>query len=261
MKSFSSILGWLLLVAVLAVPSFLFYNWWSKSRQQASTEVTRGPVTTDVFPASVPAAAAPPSAAPQPARNAPAAPVGVSSQTADAPAEPAFKAVPASMAPSSGEQPAPRPPAAAPLVAQAVSAARPAASPGPAPRPATGPVLQGPGADSLSVRTSTAPQPLSYYAPTATRDPTLTPEDYRKIREQEYQRLQEERQQRLAEIRHRPPGPETLISLQGIVGTAAIINGDMYRAGQTVRGIKILRVGPDYVLCEYKGKRFRKIMR
>ncbi len=261
MKSFSSILGWLLLAAVLAVPSFLFYNWWSKSRQQASTEITRGPVTTDVFPASAPAAAAPPSAAPQPAGNVPAAAAAVSSQTAAAPAEPAFKAAPASQAPSPAVQPSPGPAAAVPPAAKAVPDARPAASPGPASRPAPAPAPQGSGADSLPVRISTAPQPVSYYDPKSTRDPTLTPDDYRKIREQEYQRLQEERQQRLAEIRRRPPGPETLISLQGIVGTAAIINGDMYRAGQTVRGIKILKVGPDYVLCEYRGKRFRKVMR
>lgn len=255
MKSFSSILGWLLLAAVLAVPSFLFYNWWSKSRQQASSEITRGPVTTDVFPVSAPASAVPLSAAaaPPPA----AAPAAVSSRTAAAPAGQDFGPGQEADAPVPAAQPAPRPaPAAAPAAGRPAPTA---ASPAPAPRPAAAPQASGPG--SQSVRISTAPQPLSYYDPESKRDPTLTPEDYRKIREQEYQRLQEERQQRLAEIRRRPPGPETLISLQGIVGSAAIINGDMYRAGQTVRGIKILRIGPDFVLCEYKGKRFRKVMR
>ena len=41
MKSLTSVLGWTLLLAVLAVPSFLFYNWWTKSRQQVSAELTQ----------------------------------------------------------------------------------------------------------------------------------------------------------------------------------------------------------------------------
>ena len=38
MKNLASTAGWLLLAAVLAVPSFLFYNWWAKNKEKAALE-------------------------------------------------------------------------------------------------------------------------------------------------------------------------------------------------------------------------------
>ena len=35
-------------------------------------------------------------------------------------------------------------------------------------------------------------------------------------------------------------------------------DGDMYYAGQTIYGAKILKVGADYIIGECKGKRFKK---
>ena len=50
MKNFTTMVGWLLLVAVLAVPSFLFYNWLSKSKLQNQAELVNEPVAGSVFP-------------------------------------------------------------------------------------------------------------------------------------------------------------------------------------------------------------------
>jgi hypothetical protein len=112
------------------------------------------------------------------------------------------------------------------------------------------------------VDVSTAVPPRSSYAPTGDRDPTLSPEDYRRVKEAIRQREEAERMRRLAErSRPREPGPETLIKLQGIVGNAAIINGDMVNLGQSVRGVKIVKIGADYIIGEYKGKRFRTVLK
>ena len=85
----------------------------------------------------------------------------------------------------------------------------------------------------------------------------LSPDDYRHMKEDELRRAEEERQARLSRNRHaKEAGIETRIRLQGIVGNAAIINGEMYTAGQTVYGGKLVKIGTDYIIGEYKGKRF-----
>ena len=246
MKSFSSILAWLLLAAVLAVPSFLFYNWWSKSSKQTSAEVTPGPVTVNVFPREEGS----PSASSQP----PAVPQSAASQQERSAA--ARQPQPEAQAAS------PAPPAAAPVKPAAAQAApaepeeeQPAAEQ-PAARPAEQPAAE------PAVEASTSVPPRSSYAPKGDRDPTLSPEDYRRLKEAIRQREEAERMRRQAErSRPREPGPETLIKLQGIVGNAAIVNGDMVNTGQTVRGVKIVKIGPDYIIGEYKGKRFRTVLK
>jgi hypothetical protein len=59
MKNFTTMVGWLLLVAVLAVPSFLFYNWLSKSKQQNQAELVHEPMAGSVFPSEKGGSAAP----------------------------------------------------------------------------------------------------------------------------------------------------------------------------------------------------------
>ncbi len=253
MKSFSSLLAWLLLIAVLAVPSFLFYNWWSKSKQQTSSEITPGPATTNVFSADKGAAHAP----------APAA--GTERAPAQPASEPAAQKPPdglqARQAQAAAQTPAERQP---PVSAEAPEPDMREAEkeePQAEPRQAKEAGRDQP-AGEQALEASTAPKPVSYYEPKSTRDPTLTPDDYRRIKEARRQREEAERMRALAERnRPKPAGPETLISLQGIIGDAAIVNGDMYKAGQKVRGIKILKIGSNYILCEYQGKRFRKVMR
>lgn len=246
MKSFSSMLAWLLLAAVLAVPSFLFYNWWSKSKKQVSAEVTPEQVTVNVFPSDKgarPVPAAQPTELVSPSQPAPAA-----RPAAQAAAQPAAQpAVQPAAQPAS--QPAQQPPSAS---------AQP---------PETPPAAEQPPAEGVqAVETSTAVKPFSYYEPKGDRDPTYSPEDYRRIKEERMQREEAERMQRMANRKPQEPGPETRINLQGIVGSAAIINGDMYAVGQSVRGIRILKVGSDYIIAECvtgscKGKKFRKVLK
>ena len=258
MKNFTSILGWLLLVAVLAVPSFLFYNWLSKSKQQNQAELVHEPMAGSVFPSeksgqqapAAPAQQAQPAApqqavkpeAPRPAPQAPAAQPAQAKTVAASQAEEETDGPIEEPAPSASSNP----PAAAPQSAQAPSVST-AAQQGEA---------QG------QVTPSTSAARVSYYDPKTTRDPTFTPDDYRRIKEEQRQREEAERL-RLEAERNKPrdPGPEVRISLQGIVGSAAIINGDMYSVGQTVRGVKILKIGTDYIIAEYKGKKFKKVLK
>lgn len=243
MKSFSSILLWLLLAALIAVPSFLFYNWIMQGKQKAAAETTStGPVV-NVFPPSQEArpAAAPAATAAQPQAAAPAA------------KQPAPAAAPQAAAAAQ-----PQPPPAQPASASA-------SAPEPEPAPAQQPEVST--AAEQAVEVSTMPKPRSWYEPKSERDPTFSPADYRRLKDEQMQRAEAERMARWAD-RNKPrePGPETKINLQGIVGSAAIINGDMYSAGQVVRGIKILKVGADYINCECvsgscKGKKFKKVLK
>ncbi|MBI4802692.1 MAG: hypothetical protein HY796_09245 [Elusimicrobia bacterium] len=229
MKSFTSIVGWLLLAALIAVPSFLFYNWWANTKNSEAAAMTQpspgGRPPGAIFPgddkpaAAVGAAQKPPSGAfnnPAPAAS-PVAPVATPA--------PANKPAPAGQAAATAAKPAP----------------------------------------SAAVGVSTHSKLVSYFNPKTSRDPTMSPEDYQKIRDEEQRRREEERLARLAELqRNRVVGPETWLKLQGIVGNQVIINGEMYSVGMSVRGVKILKIGSDYIIGEYKAKgefkRFKKVL-
>lgn len=241
MKSLTSVLGWTLLVAVLAVPSFLFYNWWNKSRQQAVAEMPQDAVPQNIFPAQEKAAPAPavqqPAAAPQPA--------------------PQAQAAPREQAPAAQQPPKPAPAreaAAAPLQEPSASAQAPA-------QPAVSTAAPQAVQQSTPAAQGSEPKPVSVYKPKTDRDPTLSPDDYQRIKDAEAARLEAERQARIAE-RNRPRAPDitSRLQLQGIVGNAAIINGDMYSVGQSVLGAKLLKVGANYIIVEHKGKKFRKVL-
>ena len=242
MKSFTSLLAWLLMAAVLAVPSFLFYNWWSNSKKQVSAEISQGPGPAQVFQPSEGGA--------QPAQPAAQPPA----------AQPLPESATPQQRPPSASASAPEPaPAAQAEADQAAEQADPAPA---AAQAEAAPAAQPEAAAQQGVEASTVPKPVSYYEPRSDRDPTFTPDDYRRIRDEAARRAEEEQQVRNAE-RNKPrePGPETRVVLQGIVGNAAIINGDMYTAGQTVRGVRIVKVGADYIICDYKGKKFRKVLK
>ena len=100
--------------------------------------------------------------------------------------------------------------------APSASSNPPAAAPGSAQAHAVSTAAQqGEGQSQMAV--STAPKLISYYNPKTTRDPTFTPDDYRRIKEEERQREEAERMRLEAERGPRGPA-ETRISLQGIVG-------------------------------------------
>lgn len=241
MKNLTSLMGWLLLAAILVVPAFLFYNWWSnnKKNEAAVQAPVQGVSTATIFPGAPDAPAALPQPFPQPR------------QPAQAAAEP---------------------PADNAAVAMAPAPVRRSAAPAPAAQVSTA-AVKFPRADqsAAAVRVSTAPAerpsvstqaaPTSYFSPTSGRDPTVSPMEYRKLREEEDRRREEERQQQLALRRQaREGGCESRIELQGIVGNSVIINGEVYSVGNTVQGVKLLKIGSNYVIGECKGKRFRKVL-
>ncbi len=231
MKNITSVVGWLLLAAVLAVPSFLFYNWWAKNKQQVSSEMTKDPVAANVFP---------------PAEKPATAPQRIAARPAAAPVQ-----VPARVPVQSSTQ------AAVPAVVQ--DAVQPSATAQP-----PVPVERAP------VATSSAPaavagqaKPVSYYSPKSDRDPTLSPDDYTRLKQVEQQGLEMEHKLLLQAARKSKETPfESSLKLQGIVGKTAIINGEMYYEGQMIKiyGAKVSKVGVNYIILEYKGKKFRKAM-
>lgn len=261
MKSFSSILSWLLLTAVLAVPSFLFYNWWSKGKQKASNEVSQAPVTANVFPSDPDA---PPSL--PPASRSAATGAGVQADAVEVPASPAAQENPAAGQASSQPSASPEARSAQPEEAGPILD-RPEPSEAEDVQPEEPPAEEESGEEPAAeggeqaVEASTVTAPISYFSPKGDRDPTLSPEDYRRIKEARLQREEAARMQRLAAQRTKKTfDPARLITLQGIIGQSAIVNGEMYTVGQRVKGIKIVKIGTNYIICDYKGKRFRKVM-
>ncbi len=143
--------------------------------------------------------------------------------------------------------------------AKPVSAAETIAAADPQPAAlSTATAREGLGA-SASVSTPAAAG--SYFNPKSDRDPTMTPADYQTIKNEERAKLEKERARRLAMLRQlKESGGESRIKLQGIVGNSVIINGEMYSAGNTVNGVKILKIGSNSIIGEYKGRKFTKIL-
>ncbi len=259
MKNLTSLAGWTLLVAVLAVPSFLFYNWWSGNKLKASAEAAQPAVQADIFSKEKEQrGAVSPQQPPSASAQAPAP------QAAQVPAQtPAYSSAAVHAAvhanPAGSRPPSPAPsvkPEEGPIMDQ--PAAQPAAQPKPAPQAA---VSTSTPAAAVPVASSTMPAPVSSYSPKSDRDPTLSPADYTRIRAEERRRKESELAALQAARRRSPEAQiDSRLQLQGIVGTAAIINGEMYSAGQTVAGARILKVGFNYIIGEYKGRKFRKVL-
>jgi hypothetical protein len=249
-------LGWLILAAALAVPGFLFYNWWSRQKfehdkgvaAKARNRVAEGSVFQTPPPGSVRptptvvASTGVPAAVPGQAADAPSALVGHGVATANAAAAPVMSA---------------------PAAPQA--AAKPAVLGG-VPSLSTG------AAASMGVSLSTAA------VLTLSRDPMMSPMDLVRQREAEAERERNsEAMRRAAEDKgrvHRPkPHPEPKIDghveLQGIVArpdgdNLAIVNGATVNPGEffSVDGfsakVKVVRITSSEVTFEYKSKRFKK---
>ncbi|OGS29922.1 MAG: hypothetical protein A2218_12230 [Elusimicrobia bacterium RIFOXYA2_FULL_53_38] len=229
MKNFTSLIGWLLLAAILAVPSFLFYNWWASNKKNETA--TQAPVqsvsTATIFAGSqdTPTQTSPP-AFPQQQKT---APVEKHVQENVHPAS----AARVSTAAAKSQR-----------LTQSTAAVQESATP----------AAQAMG---LTQAVSTS----SYYNPKSDRDPTITTEEYRTMKEAENFRRETERQREFSLHRQlKEAGGESRIKLQGIVGNSVIINGEMYAVGNTVQGVKLLKIGSNYVIGEYKGKKFRKIL-
>ena len=121
--------------------------------------------------------------------------------------------------------------------------------------------------------------PRVVFAPTNNRDPFLSMEEVdsiekarlaeqkriaeerRRMEELERQRRAElERQRRLEEELKRNPARAIIdkITIDGILGTEAIVNGEIVGVNGTVLGAKVVKVSDDSVTFVYKGQRFVK---
>ncbi len=248
--------AWLVLAAALAVPGFMFFYWWTnlntQSRSDLQRRVRRRLGGSQVFGAA-PAQEKlrnPMSPAASPAAAPAAAPVAVSSGAAGLTPRPGglVASAAAQPAPSVAAHPAAAPATSAPSAAPAASAEKPDAA--------------------LSVL-QTGPIGQIVLA----RDPLLSPYDLVRIAQEEERKRQiEEELKKAAWLRAHPPkrpkyvpqevDPNTLVELQGIVsndeGDKAIVNGEMVQEGDTIAGVKVLKISPTAVVFQYRKKRFMK---
>lgn len=246
MKNFASMFGWLLLAAVLAVPSVLFYNWWSANKaKEAQLAASQQGVPRGFFPGEEkpggenpsPASGSQPLVAPDQPSAAAEVPAATGADTeAGRPAAPAAPDAPAGMPPVL--QASTAPPVQVSTAAAGGVAGSAAGSPGPGDQKAA-----------------------SYFMPKTERNPFLTPDDYARIREEEARRRREARE-KAQQVRQTPREVlvESRMNIQGIVGTNVIINGEMYSRGDTIMGARIISIGSNYIIGEHKGRRFRKYM-
>lgn len=225
--------GWLILIAALAVPGLLFYNWWSKQSAANRAELekkvrSRG---VEVF-----GGAQDTAKLGNPLDGKAAAPgVSASTSAAVAVSTPAAAQVQASTAtPTAGDDSTTllrqeSPPAAAPVAASS---------------------------DTLVA---------------LARDPTLSPYDLVRIEQIALEKAQRERElregihiarKRTVRVVEHPV--ENDIDLQGIVSTdegdKAIINGEMVGEGELVKGAKVVKITSQTVVFMYKGRRFSKVI-
>lgn len=121
--------------------------------------------------------------------------------------------------------------------------------------------------------------PRVVFAPTNNRDPFLSKEEVESIEKarlaeqkriaDERKRLEELEKQRRAEAEKQRLLEEELkrnparaiinkITIDGILGTEAIVNGEVVGKGDTILGARIVKVTDDSVTFVYKGQRFVK---
>ena len=121
--------------------------------------------------------------------------------------------------------------------------------------------------------------PRVVFAPTNNRDPFLSKEEVESIEKarlaeqkriaDERKRLEELEKQRRAEAEKQRLLEEELkrnparaiinkITIDGILGTEAIVNGEVVGKGDTILGARIVKVTDDAVTFVYKGQRFVK---
>lgn len=122
-----------------------------------------------------------------------------------------------------------------------------------------------------SAKTDVSLSTSSYFFPQTQRNPFLSPMDYETIRKiEEEKRKKEELLKQLAEQQKNPKKMEKSteddflknIKLQGIVGKYAIINGDMVEEGNYYKKkILIEKVYSNYVIVNYKGKKYKLIIK
>ena len=241
--------GWLVLLAALAIPGFMFFQWWTHLNSQSKADLEKR--VRNRLPAGQIFSAAPAGddkpvnplaqqAAPAASTGTPVAVTGSSGVVTAAPAAGAAEAGAPGLTP----------------LANAATTTPPVSGP-----EATGGAA--PPAALTMLQTGTIAQVV------LARDPFLSPFDLVRLAEAEaaQRRAQAEledaankktRTQRAIEARP----AESLVELQGIVSTAegdkAIVNGEMVGQGDMIGQVKVVRITPTGVVFLYRGKRFIK---
>ncbi len=258
MKNITNFIGWLLLAAVLIVPAFLFYNWWTnkKTIQLAdNTPAEGGAMIGDVFKkdnqnlsvdmntSSFVAGGARKSGIVNDSSDEISQNEGgdqnnqtYQKQTGGADVSPDF----------STNKSAVQDQAESIVSVESVSPESDMAD-----KPA-----------KYAQSKSTQPPKASYFDPKSDKDPTISPSEYAKIKEDRANILERERLRRLEELRRSSRNSvKYKLKFQGVIGNNVIINGEMYSVGDRVMGAKIIKIGSNYFIAVHKGKRFRKTIK
>ncbi|MFA6093525.1 MAG: hypothetical protein WCU88_12005 [Elusimicrobiota bacterium] len=233
-------LGWLLLLAALALPAVFCWNWWNRTHAQKPETALSGMKAPFSSNAQAAAPAAPTAPPPAPAA-----------------AVPAGKALPPRTASAPMEQPAP---------AQAATPAPAAPLPEKALEPAP--------AIASTQPLSAAPPPTRHsglprieYNPASPRDPTLSPVDYKHRAQDDLQKELNRRETLQAArgslAREDPASVEDRIHVLGIIGNPngkinAIIDERIVSEGDRVFGATIKRITSGTVVFEYRKRTFIK---
>lgn len=237
----SKAIGWLILLAALAVPALFFQNFLVKMKTAGTTyEVKRKPEGATFGGVR----SEPGGALPNPIQKPAPAPGGTGKAQPDPGSAPA--APPGAPGPAS-PQPAP----ASPQPASGGPAASPDGAASEAPEPRRG-GQSSDGKDRIE------------YAPQSERDPTLSVIDEQKLAlEREAQRRADEDMQARAneakKVRKASvKTSEDKIQIQGIVGSQAIVNDEVHKVGDKVMGCTVTRVTSKGVFFKCGGKSFYK---
>lgn len=228
MKKYAKLFEIAILVLALAIPAWLFYNFWGKRAKKgvASRPMVTVPVSSvakSTMAASVPPVQAPAPVQPAGAASAKAMPVHVSSPVVSA--------------------------ASAPLAPQPVATpAQPVAHETPAAK------------DETAVSTG----PLSFtFSLAKGRNPFLSPDDFAKIeaikeakRQAELDAIARDNANKKKQIKDSMGASPDDIELQGIIGEQAIINRRTLMVGQMVDNAKLMKVGQDYVVLRIGYKNY-----
>ncbi|MFA6029046.1 MAG: hypothetical protein WC969_04230 [Elusimicrobiota bacterium] len=259
-----SVVGWLILVAALAVPAVLFWNWWGKMKAQSPQESARkaaasafGGLSSQGVPATPLAAGATAQAEAVPAASTGVIPAAQAAQNPP----------PSSPAPQASAVP---PTAPAAPGAAALPPAGPAAPPA-APVAGQNPVPVAPGAAAPAAGQAAARSDVIEYNPSTNRDPTLSPVDIKRMAQEALQKelsmrqIMEEARRPKDEpkkVVHNEPPIETRIQLYGIIATpngiSALVNDSIVSEGDRILGATVKKITTGTVVFEYRKRTFIK---
>lgn len=239
MKSIGGVIGWFALIAALAVPAFLFYNWWSKmnAEKKEQTQGSSFQVKTPIFEKSEDARLS--SGRQSPAKQ------GSPTEGGGQLAIPGTIKKPQVIRPSEQD---------AAVTYSGTSSGKSARSPSPNGKGSS----RTPQQEAALIQAASAQAKVAF-SPKVDRDPTLSLEEIDWLRDEDERRRMMWKDKKPVKRKKRP---EQMVILQGIIetekGIQAIINGGAYKQGSFIRGIRVVKIRASSVVFDYKGRRFVK---